>query len=240
MRLPQRMRGWLVGASAALLLSACSKAEPRAEQTPPAPRTTEHPAPEAQSTPQRAAAAPSPAPCTNSMYRGFVDPPQAYAAYAEATQADDWCKAINTYAPTQRAEVALSNFKALAMLAGADNPKRFEYEEGFRRFCTEQQLGCGSAQSATELAQAIMLRLPLEAQLAPLRARLEQAPEDVYVALMTQLAAVDSNAVGRFALPLAALQLEGEHAVAQAPQRDGKTSRVSFVKTPAGWMLALR
>jgi hypothetical protein len=174
------------------------------------------------------------------MYTGFADPQAAYAAYAEATRAGDFCQIINVYAPAERAELVLTQFKGMAMLAGADNPRRFEYEEQFRQFCLERQLGCGSPESATAIAQAIMLRLPLGAELGPLQALAGKRPEDLYVALMARMAAVDASAIRRFATPLAEVHVEGERAVGKGPQVGGALGTLQFVKIPSGWMLAVR
>jgi hypothetical protein len=231
-----------LGLSAALLgactLFACTKEAP--------PAVTEEPRDAAVARAVDPAEAASPtsgaraAPCDGTMYQGFADPHAAYAAYAEASREGDFCQAINTYAPAERAELVLMQFKGLAMLAGADNPRRLDYQEQFRQFCLQHQLGCGSPESATAIAQAVMLRLSLDAELGPLRALAGKRPEDVYVALMTRMAAVDASAIRRFSTPLAELHIEGARAVAKAPQTDGSLSTLPFVKTPPGWMLAVR
>lgn len=176
--------------------------------------------------------------CTAS--RAFADPQQAYAAYAQAVNGSDWCRAIQTFAPEQRPDVALANFKTLALAAGADNPKRDVYQQGFSRFCAEQRLSCGAPESTAALAQGLMLRLPLDAELAEIRALAAERPEAVYVALMRSLAGADPTAMGKFDLPLRELSIEGERATGKAPQRDGRLSTLPFVKSAPGWMLAAR
>jgi hypothetical protein len=221
----------------AALLHACSKEAPPAAAKALPDAAAAHAADPQKVAPPTAAHT---APCDGTMYTGFADPSAAYAVYAEATRAGDFCQIINVYASAERAELVVSQFKALAMLAGADNPRRFDYQEQFRQFCVEQRLDCGDPESATAIAQAIMLRLPLEAELGPLRALAGKRPEDLYVALMARMAGVDASAIRRFVTPLAEVHVEGERAVGKGPQVGGALGTLQFVKIPSGWMLAVR
>jgi hypothetical protein len=178
--------------------------------------------------------------CRNALNQGFANPQQAYAAYAEAINASRWCQAINTFAPEVRAEVALANFKTLALAAGADNPKRPAYQQRFEQFCRQHQLRCGTPESTAALAQGIMLRLPLDSELSDLRALSAEQPEEVYVQLMRSMTAADASAMSKFDVPLIELQIDGERATGKAPQTNGGVSTLPFTKTPSGWMLGLR
>jgi hypothetical protein len=178
--------------------------------------------------------------CGGRLERGFSDPQQAYAAYAEAINAGNWCDAIHAFAPAQRAEVAIANFKVLAMLAGADNPKRPAHEARFAAFCRHHRLDCGSAESATQLAQHIMLRLPLDAELAAVQALAARSAEDTYVELMRGQAEADAAALSKFEVPLREIHVDGQRATGSAAQASGSVSTLPFVRTQAGWQLAFR
>jgi hypothetical protein len=186
------------------------------------------------------AVAPPAAGCGAQPRPGFGDAAQAYAAYAEAINDARWCDAIHTFAPAQRAEVVMANFKGLAMLAGADNPKRVAHQTRFARFCKRHELGCGTPQSAAELAQHIMLRLPLDAILADVQALASRAGEQAYVDLMSGQAEVDAGALSKFQLPLRELRVDGDRATGKALQASGSESTFSFVRTPQGWLLSFR
>jgi hypothetical protein len=178
--------------------------------------------------------------CGTQPRPGFGDAAQVYAAYAEAINEARWCDAIHVYAPAQRAEVVIANFKGLAMLAGADNPKRAAHQTRFAQFCKRQKLGCGTPQSAAELAQHILLRLPLDADLAEVHALAARAAEQAYVDLMSSQAEVDASALSKFQLPLSELRVDGDRATGKALQASGSESTLSFVRTPQGWLLSFR
>lgn len=178
--------------------------------------------------------------CDPGLFPGFSAPQIAYAAYAEAVNGGRWCEAINTFAQTERGDVVVAAFQGLALSAGADNPKRADYQRSWEQFCLRQKLRCGSAESATSLAQALLARLPADAELAEIRELAGTLPEDTYVELMASMAAADPAALSKLEVPLRELQVDGLRATGRAPQSDGRMRPLPFVKTPAGWLLAAR
>jgi hypothetical protein len=171
------------------------------------------------------------------MYAGFPTPEHAYRRYAEAINAGAFCEAINTFAPSSRSSVAFANWKGLALLAGMDNPNRPAYLARFLAFCAGHQLPCNSDQQALALALRLMNGEALTAELPELHALLARAPEDTYVEIMTQLAAVDQPAMAKFETELVDGQSQGERATGRARQQTGGSSTLTFARSPSGWMI---
>jgi hypothetical protein len=223
---------------ALVCLGACSKEQPAPAPAAPLAPLEAPVSPPAETA--RAAAPRAPSACSEPEAKGFADPGAAYAAYAGAINAGNWCGAIRTFAPDARPDVALANFKSLVLAAGADNPKRAAYQARLTQFCTAQRLSCGAPESTAALAQGLLLRMPMDAELAEIRALSAEQPEQVYMALMRSLAEADPAALGKFELPLRELEIQGEHATGKAPQAGGRVSALPFVKSAPGWMLAAR
>lgn len=207
------------------------EAENRSALAPQRPSTTPRPAPStARSTPA----------CASRLYAGFSGPEKAYARYAEAINAGQWCEAINTFAPEVRGEVVRANFRGLILLAGTDHPKRESYFDRFAHVCARYELACGSPPDPRPLAASVLQGSRLSAELnelgfvpAPRRSL-----EDMYVEIMTNMAAADADAMSQFQLPLADVKVDDDRATGKATQRGGVVRTLVFSKAASGWMLA--
>lgn len=219
-----RLSSPTAGAIAAwLALAAC--------QQPPAAAPTPAPTPRA--------AAPARTCPTLAAVPKQTSPETAYSAYADAINSAHWCDAIASFEDTSRPRVAVANFKGLAMLAGASNPKQREYAAAFKQLCQRRALDCADERWVRDFVPAAMQRANVQPQLAAVTKLAQADPAGLYLEVMESLQSVDAAAMAQLDPRLTNLEYRGGPVVGMAQQPGKKPEQITLVPTPAGWKLLM-
>jgi hypothetical protein len=197
---------------------------------------------------QPPAAAPAPSPraatpartCpTPAAVTQHAAPETAYSAYADAINSAHWCDAIASFEDASRPRVAVANFKGLAMLAGAGNPKQREYAAALKQLCQRHALDCADDHWLLTFVPAAMQRANVQPQLAAVTRQAQAEPSGLYLEIMEALQGVDAAAMAHLDPRLANVDNRGDTAVGMAHQPGKKPIQISLVRTPAGWKLSM-
>jgi hypothetical protein len=178
--------------------------------------------------------------CPDDLFAGFATPQEAFATYATALNEQDYCRAANTYAPAQRAELATSAFAALAFTAGTTaKPNQAAYRARFIQICEKYGLSCGSEQRVSELVGNLRAGKSIQSLEPKLADAAQQVPEDLLSDVMNTLADVDPDAIGQLSTTPKDLNVQGERATALGERAGRRGSPAIMIKGAHGWMLAL-
>jgi len=178
--------------------------------------------------------------CRRPVSEAHYDTPQAvYSAYAAAINQTRWCDAIATFEDASTSRIVVVNFKGLALLAGASNPKQPQYAAALKQFCRGHGLDCADASWLATFVPTAMSRGKVDAQLAAVRRHAQEAPFATYVEIMEAMQSVDASAMARLDTTLAAVEERGETATGMAQRAGGKSTKIDFIRTERGWKLSM-
>ncbi|HET8932112.1 MAG TPA: hypothetical protein VFN67_01670 [Polyangiales bacterium] len=177
--------------------------------------------------------------CVPDTLAGFDTPNAAFAAYTDALNRADFCKAIAFYESPAQLEAALSGFRMLVMLAGGQSPEQMEYQKRFIELCNHYTLNYGEQSAFVGLFLSLLNDKDWQADIPDVRAVVEKDPASFYADVMRRIQSVSSSATVTIAPHLSDLTFDAEIAMAKATRSDGRVIPVSFRQTAQGWMLAL-
>lgn len=212
-----------------LSMLACSKPEQKAKPA------VKEAAPAVQDAPPAVAVT-----CANNVFPGFADVQAAFAEYARAIHDKDWCRAVNTFVPEDRAELSVTAFQALGLLAGAPNPKRESHLLQFQQLCQMYRLTCAEPARVGLVAQAMMTHVSVDEAEPNVRAVAAKMPEQFYVDVLTMLIDVDNGGLKELAPQLENVRGTADHVSGTAKDSAGAVITFSAKKRASGWLLSAR
>jgi hypothetical protein len=197
----------------------------------------------AQTTHEQAAKAASPGPaqfCPRPVEDPhYPDPQAAFDAYCTALNGGDWCDVPAMFDRPSRAKLVAANFKALALLAGTDSPRRTSYRIHFDTFCAKYELDCSKQGWLEMLVLDLLSSKNADTQMAAIESAAVRDPQDLYAEIMTQLRSVDPQASVTLEPTLIDVHMESGAAFGTVKRSDGRSSKQAFIKAPNGWLLTL-